>query len=332
MTDTENNRTDNTAKKAGLLPKIIIYLLGSSSIILPFLWDNITLLWLFFLPTVSLFSVFFATCGPRGILLLLLPLFATLIFNNPIFILITLTSLAAAISLENSFKKKKSGIEAVRAGFITNVIAICVLFVVIAFLYTNGSVAKLLSAVGTFVDSLFKYVASILPDEYGSVKDVFISYAAVFKSVLVGAFLSVQMLLVCISYFIAHLVSTVFRTPLPSFGEKAFDLRTERVSAVIFLISFAIAAFIPTNPIKPNLIIIAASNLYSVLSPLYFCIGIYYLIRIKYRIEKSNFISLILFAVLSFFAGPQILIWFVTLEGSFYSIKPDNNLNRRRYS
>lgn len=303
---------------------LVLYFLASLFFILAVLSQDFLTLDVLAALSAVFFAVIFTITPPVAVLSLIVPLIAALFISRPSAVFAAITLLPTAISLGNSYKSKKRPADALRVAFSFHLAALAVFVFAVAVIYFNGSVPELFSAVGDKIDELFQTVINSLPQEFGELLPMLNKYIGAIKAMLIGILLAFQLFILCLIYFLSLIVAKLFRIEKIETHEEMFNLRTSRISAYVYLVSLLLSTFMSIDSINSLSLSVVAVNLYTVFTPLYFCVGVYYLICVKWKREHKKPIFLFICAALALFGAVQLLLLYVAVSGAYYSASKHN--------
>ncbi len=147
------------------------------------------------------------------------------------------------------------------------------------------------------------------------------AYSTVLKSVFAGVYIAVELILVCIYYYLTLFSASIFKDPVLKTEHSLFDIKPTVITVWVYMICLVLspaASYGTSVHFYTHL----TTNILTVLCPLFFFSGMYYITRIKFRKERSSPLLLIIAAAATVFFGLfSVLLIYVIYCGIVYSIR-----------
>ncbi len=315
--------SSRTEIKASPFKRASLFFAATVLFVLVGIFSNLSAMWVCLTLSASLFALFFASSPTVFILALLLPLAALLFTSGPVFTFLAALFLPIGISFSNSIKMGLSPADTVRNAFTAHILAVVVFVFVAAIALTDGSLEKLFNMLSGYLDRAVDVLKESIPKEDTEILKVIDNYKSIIKMLAAGMFLALELVCVCLSYFATVLISRLMHLEGSLKRKGAFDLRTSRLSGFIYFALFIISAFMPLDINNTASFTIAIINLYTMLTPLFVYIGIYYLVT-KFKRERKRAYFLFFIIAISLFLSPVIIFMYAAASGAYYSASKAN--------
>ena len=148
------------------------------------------------------------------------------------------------------------------------------------------------------------------------------------KALAIGNYVSMTVIKACIVYFAIAVVFKLSKCERDVTDGSMLNVIVTRITAVIYIICLLLTIFSTVSPDKVKYYSMLAQNILLILTPILLFSGVYYVFKIKFKVEHSSPLMLIISIVVSLFGAYPILIFYLALSGVTYSFKYSNLKNR----
>ena len=316
-------------KKIPILKLIIALLIGIFSLVLTrvsFIYIPSTLL---LATTVACFSYVTYYAGLFTLIPSIVVLSAILITENHTSVLSALEFLPLALIsgfvLRNS-KRPVNVIVSLSAGFILYdaVIFATDMFASGIGLTFNGIIQTLTSGIESNATEMVNAVTELTGYQLLGV-DTMITFM---KALAIGNYVSMTVIKACVVYIAIAASFKISKCERDITDSSMLNVKVTRITAVIYIICLLLTIFSTVSPDKVKYYSMLSQNILLILTPILLFSGVYYVFKIKFKVEHSSPLMLIISIVVALFGAYPILIFYLSLSGVTYSFKYNNLKNR----
>lgn len=145
--------------------------------------------------------------------------------------------------------------------------------------------------------------------------------ASTVKAMFIGGYIAMQLLVVLLAYYSVLWAARLTRDARFPQSTELFDVKPRAVSAWIYTLCLLFSPISYSSTTSIHFYTYLTTNLATVLTPLFFFTGIFYIANIKFKKEHGNPLFFVLSIAAALFGIYQLLVIYLAFCGVVYTIR-----------
>lgn len=308
---------------ATILRLFLYFAASCTAIVLSHTMSSFLLSLLTFLPAVAFMALLFVHIGYLAALLSLIPIiFIGLTDGIESALAVAIIAVIAAvigISVKKGSRPSETVLFASSAYFVGYA-----LYIVAVSLISNGafSLTQFFKDLSLSLDELILELVKAL-NNVSEVKTADVSaLSSVVKALSIGAYITYQATVICLAYLFTLAAARITKDKKIIIADSMFDLKPSIITVVVYIICIVFSPMIFSSAAETHFYTYLTTNIATILTPIFFFTGIYYLAKIKFKVEHGSLFFPIIIAVMALVFGMiQLLVIYLSFCGVMYSIR-----------
>lgn len=318
----------NHSLRNDLAPTVILRLFlyfaaSCGAIVLSQTISSFLLSLLTFLPAVSFMALLFAHIGYPAALLSLIPMILIGVIDGieAALLVAIIAVLAAVIGI--SLKKGVRPSETILLASSTYFIGYALYIVAVSFI-VNGSfsVTEFFKNISLSLDELISQLVKAL-NNVSEVKTAnTYALSSIVKALSLGTYIAYQTVVTCLAYLFTVAAARITKDKKIFTIDAMFDLKPSIITVAVYIICIVFSPITFSSVTETHFYTYLTTNIATILTPIFFFTGIYYLAKIKFKVEHgSTFFPIIVVIISLVFGMIQLLVIYLSFCGVMYSIR-----------
>lgn len=145
--------------------------------------------------------------------------------------------------------------------------------------------------------------------------------AATVKAMFIGGYIAMQSLVVLLAYYAVLWAARLTRDAHFPQSTKLFDVKPRAASAWIYTLCLLFSPISYSSITSIHFYTYLTTNLATILTPVFFFTGVFYIVNVKFKQEHGSPLFLILSIAAALFGMYQILVIYLAFCGIIYTIR-----------